>query len=100
MEFLLERPKNSKINSRLLHDLKECYLATHQFIYNDNKITSLWVVVGRPFPAAAAQEVLVCGGWTGPEAATGGLIATDIGMGIGAAIGLATGTGAEVSSEI
>ena len=32
-------------------------------------------------------------------AATGGLIATDIGMGIGAAIGLATGTGTEVSSE-
>ena len=64
------------------------------------KFTSLWVVVGRPFPAAAAQEVLVCGGWTGPEAATGGLIATDIGMGIGAAIGLATGTGAELSSEI
>ena len=51
-------------------------------------------MVGRPFPAAAAQEVLVCGG---PEDTAAGGMGAWLGIGIGAAVGGATGfaTGTE-----
>ena len=57
---------------------------------------SLWVVVGRPFPAAAAQEVLVCGG---PEDTAAGGMGAWFGTATGAT-GFATGTEETASSEM